>query len=105
MAEELSGALKTHAFYAVRRADKEHGAAQGFEPRMVTVLREMRADRLAASLSQLPGLNATLGGVSRRFEVSTQAPAIIALIDGKRSLRQIHGRLRARMGKTGAKMS
>lgn len=105
LAEELSGALKTHAFYAVRRADKDHGAAQGFEPRMVPVLREMRADRLAASLSQSPGLNATLGGASRRFEVSTQAPAIIALIDGKRSLRQIHGRLRARMGKTGAKMS
>jgi hypothetical protein len=27
------------------------------------------------------------------------------MIDGKRSLRQIHGRLRARMGKTGATLS
>jgi SAM-dependent methyltransferase len=105
LAEELSGALKTHAFYAIRNDDNNRGAAKGFEPHMVPVLRDMAPGRLAASLSKSPGMNATLGGVTRRFEVSADAPAIIALIDGKRTLRQIHGRWRAQMTKQQKKIA
>ncbi|MBT5898952.1 MAG: class I SAM-dependent methyltransferase [Rhodospirillaceae bacterium] len=101
LAEELSGALKTHVFYAVRAGDDQRGAARGFTPEMVPALREMAADRLADSLSLSPRLTATLGGVERQFEVPTGTAEIVALIDGRRNLRQIHGRLRAK----GAKLS
>ena len=95
LAEEMSGAMKTHAFYAVRQGNKTGGAATGFAPSMVPVLREMSAERLAASLEKSPRLSAELGGVARQFELPEGAAAIVALIDGRRSLRQIHGRLRA----------
>jgi SAM-dependent methyltransferase len=101
LAEDLSGALKTHVFYAVRRGDERRGAAQGFAPVMVPVLHEMSPDHLAASLAQAPRLTAVLGGVERRFVLSDGAAAMVALIDGRRSLRQIHGRLRA----AGAKLN
>ncbi len=101
LAEELSGAMKTHVFYAVRRGNEQGGAAMGCAPAMVPVLHEMAPDRLAASLARSPRLTAALGGVERQFEVSEGAAAMVALIDGRRSLRQIHGRLRA----GGAKMN
>ena len=95
LAEELSGAMKTHAFYAVRKENARGGTAKGFAPAMVPALREMTAERLAASFAQSPRLTATLGGLKRQFEVPDGSAAIVALIDGRRSLRQIHGRLRA----------
>jgi len=101
LAEELSGAMKTHVFYAVRRDNEAGGAAGTITPSMVPTLREMTADRLAASLGKSPRLSAELGGVERQFELPEGAAAIVALIDGRRSLRQIHGRLRA----GGTKMS
>lgn len=95
LAEELSGAMKTHIFYAVRRGNDKGGAVSGLTPAMVPALREIAADRLAASLAKSPRLSAELGGVERQFEVPDGAAAMVALIDGRRSLRQIHGRLRA----------
>jgi hypothetical protein len=95
LAEELSGAMKTHVFYAVRNSNEMGGILQQQTPNMVPVLREMAADRLAASLSQSPWLTATLGGVERQFELPEGAADIVALIDGRLTLRQIHGRLRA----------
>ncbi|MBC8240885.1 MAG: hypothetical protein H8E30_10475, partial [Alphaproteobacteria bacterium] len=81
--------------YAVRPGNEQSGAAQGFAPAMVPVLHEIAPDRLAASLAKAPRLTATLGGVERQFQVCDGAAAMAALIDGRRSLRQIHGRLRA----------
>ena len=101
LAEEHSGAMKTHVFYAVGNSDEDRDEARGFEPHMVPVLREMKPDRLAASLSKSPRLSATLGGIAKQYEVPAGAGEIIAQIDGKRNLRQIHGRLRAK----GARMS
>ncbi len=101
LAEELSGAMKTHVFYAVRQGNETGGVATGFAPSMVPVLREMTPERLAASLEKSPRLSAKLGGQERQFELPEGAAAIVALIDGRRSLRQIHGRLRA----GGAKLS
>ena len=95
LAEELSGAMKTHVFYAVRNSNEMGGILQQQTPNMVPVLREMAADRLAASLSQSPWLTATLGGVERQFALPEGAADIVALIDGRLTLRQIHGRLRA----------
>ena len=101
LAEELSGALKTHVFYAVRQGQTRLGVAGPFAPDLVPVLRDMAADGLAASLAASPRLTASLGGVDRQFEVPSDAAVIIALIDGKRTLRQIHGRLRAQGVKFG----
>mgnify|MGYP000951466457 FL=1 len=95
LAEELSGALKTHVFYAVRHDDVRRGAPTAMTPELVPALRNMDPKRLAAGLSQSPRLTATLGGVERTFKVPGGAADMIALIDGRRTLRQIHGRLRA----------
>ncbi|MDP6343289.1 MAG: class I SAM-dependent methyltransferase [Alphaproteobacteria bacterium] len=95
LAEDLSGALKTHVFYAVKAGNRDGGAARPDDPAMVPVLREMPTARLAESLAKSPRLSARLGGVDCRFELPADSAEIVALIDGGRSLRQIHGRLRA----------
>ena len=99
LAEELSGALKTHVFYAVRHDDVRRGAPEAMTPELVPALRDMDSKRMVAGLSQSPRLMATLGGVERTFQVPRGAADMIALIDGRRTLRQIHGRLRAKDSK------
>ena len=99
LAEELSGALKTHVFYAVRHDDVRRGAPAAMTPELVPALRDMDPKRLAAGLSQSPRLTATLGGVERTFQVPGGVADMISLIDGRRTLRQIQGRLRARGAK------
>ncbi|MBT7284823.1 MAG: methyltransferase domain-containing protein [Rhodospirillaceae bacterium] len=103
LAEELSGAMKTHVFYAVRNSNETGGIPRDQTPAMVPVLREMAADRLAASLAQSPRLTATLGGIERQFELPPGAADIVAHIDGRRTLRQIHGRMRVGGSKMGGK--
>ena len=101
LAEELSGAMKTHVFYAVRKDDFRRGVPGTLTPEMVPALRDMDPKKIAADLSKSTRLTAAFGGVERTFQVPRDAADMIALIDGRRTLRQIHGRLRAK----GAKMS
>ena len=95
--------MKTHVFYAVRNSNETGGIPRDQTPAMVPVLREMAADRLAASLAQSPRLTATLGGIERQFELPPGAADIVAHIDGRRTLRQIHGRMRVGGSKMGGK--
>ena len=98
LAEELSGAFKTHTFYAVAK-DADGAATGAAEPtnlKMVPVWRESDPKRLASAFAKSPKLNAEIGGVNASFELPDAAAALVAQIDGRRNLKQIHGRLRSK---------
>jgi SAM-dependent methyltransferase len=95
LAEELSGAMKTHAFYAVRADNAVGGAADPADPAMVPVLRDRPAKELAAGLARSRHLTAELGGRKVLLPVPDGAAEIVGLCDGRRNLKQIHGKLRA----------
>jgi ubiquinone/menaquinone biosynthesis C-methylase UbiE len=96
LAEELSGAMKTHVFYVVRADNSAGGRADGFDAGTVPVLRELEPGPFADSLARSPRLKAAVSGVEFAHPVPAGAADIVRLIDGKLSLRQIHGRLRAK---------
>lgn len=95
LAEELSGAMKSHVFYAVRDGVGWQSAEQQIGPASVPVLKDIAADALAASLARTGVVAATVGGRALRLPVSEEAARLVGLIDGRLSLRQLHGRLRA----------
>lgn len=95
LAEELSGAMKSHVFYAVREYSAWQPAEAALGPDSVPALKDIDAAALAASLARTGTVTATVGGRAVRLAVPEGGDRVIALIDGRRSLRQIHGRLRA----------
>jgi len=95
LAEELSGAMKTHAFYAVRAGNPAGGAADPTDSAAVPVIRDRPAKDLAGGLARSRRLTAELGGRAVTLSVPDGAADIVALCDGRRSLKQIHGKLRA----------
>lgn len=98
LAEELSGAFKTHTFYAVRKDAESSlsGAAEATDLRMVPVWRETDPKRLAAAFAKSPKLSAEISGIDASFELPDAAAALVAQVDGRRNLKQIHGRLRSK---------
>jgi len=99
LAEELCGAQKNHVFYAVRQDEVRRGTPSEITAELVPVLLNMDPKKLASSLLKSRRIKATLGGVERAFYLPENSAEVIALIDGRRTLRQIHGRLRARGAK------
>jgi len=93
LAEELSGAFKTHVFYVVRADNAVGGQADPDDPEQVPVLREHQPAELADALARLSRLRATVGGVVVALPVPAGADAVVRQIDGSRSLRQIHAAL------------
>lgn len=96
LAEELSGAMKSHVFYAVRSEAAWQPAETCLGPDSVPALKDVDAVALAASLARNGAISATVGGREVRLPVPPGSERIVALIDGRRSLRQLHGRLRAK---------
>ncbi len=95
LAEELAGSLKSHVFYLVEEDDRTGGQALS-RPELVASLRETEAAELARALAKSPRLKLDLDGVETRFELPDGAAEVIRLVDGKRSLNEIHQALRAR---------
>ena len=99
LAEELAGNLKTHLFYAVRQ-DAANGAPTDPAPAdAVPVLRENAPDSLARGLAKTARLKVDLDGIPQRFELPAGAADIVRLIDGRRSLQEIHRQLMAQDAK------
>lgn len=92
LAEELAGDCKTHVFYVVRGA----AAADPTAPDAVPSLRETDPAALAAALRRARRLKLELQGRVERIELPEGAAELIALIDGRRSLRQLHAALAQR---------
>lgn len=97
LAEELSGAFKTHIFY-VRHVGAEGRVASPGDPDMRPVLRGLDGPTMAKSLK--PGQPITLryDGLTARPSLPSAAPAMLALVDGERTLDDIRRLLAERRG-------
>ena len=98
LAEEIVGNLKAHAFYVVA-ADSTVTPPSPDDPAAVPALHEVAADALTRRLKPGGVLKVNAEGFEMRFALPPLAPAIAGMIDGKRSLAEIHRALAARNAK------
>ncbi|MEQ9812673.1 MAG: class I SAM-dependent methyltransferase [Azospirillaceae bacterium] len=83
LAENLSGAMKTHCVYVARKAEAA-GRAARFDADAVPVLRELDGQAIAARLRPGRPLPVSLGGLDLAVPLPPLGPAIIGLVDGTR---------------------
>jgi SAM-dependent methyltransferase len=88
-AEQLAGNLKRHIVYLVRRGRARESVARPDDPAMVPVLRAGSGD-LAASLRGKSNLKVAIDGLELRLTIPPHAADVLAAIDGKRSIADIH---------------
>jgi SAM-dependent methyltransferase len=88
-AEQLAGNLKRHIVYLVRRERAGSSVARPDDPAMVPVLRAGSIG-LAASLRGRSNLKVMIDGLEVRVPVPPHAADILSIIDGKRTIAQIH---------------
>ncbi|MFQ5785926.1 MAG: class I SAM-dependent methyltransferase [Alphaproteobacteria bacterium] len=89
-AELLAGSLKRHVFYAVKTARAEEAVARPDGPKAVPVLREADGPAMARKLKRGGRIRAELEGIKLAYDLPPLAGAILALVDGRRSLGDIH---------------
>ncbi|MEE8245779.1 MAG: class I SAM-dependent methyltransferase [Alphaproteobacteria bacterium] len=89
-AELLSGALKSHVFYAVKSGHRKAAVAGPDNPEAVPVLLETDGRAAARGLQKGGRIKAEIEGVELSYEVPRLSAEILARIDGRRSLGQIH---------------
>ena len=90
-AERLAGNLRTHVFYAAPIAGAGNRMASPNDPNTVPYLYDIDA----RTLSRRAGATVatTIDGFTFRYTLTAESTAILAAIDGQRSLRAIHQRL------------
>ena len=89
LAENLSGALKTHVCYLAAADRAAAAVARPDASDMVPVLREQDPTDLARALTAAGRLVVTLDGHRIVAKLPAGAAAIVALADGRRSLAEI----------------
>ena len=92
-AEALSGAMKRHVFYAVPAGRARSAVARADGANAVPVLREHSGAELGRRLAGGGRLTVALDGLTVRARIDPTGAAILAAIDGRRSLGEIHRRL------------
>ena len=95
-AEALAGNMKKHVFYVARAGTADDRIARATGPEAVPRLARGDGRRLAEGLRRKPVLAVTWDGLKRRFALPPLAPEILAGIDGRTSLGEIHRALRKR---------
>jgi SAM-dependent methyltransferase len=95
-AERLAGNLRTHVFYATRAGFDT--VARPEDTSAIPVLREMDAQKFAASLQPGTPLIANLDGFPWRSQLPALAPRIVSQIDGRRTVAEIYTSLGAQGG-------
>ncbi len=95
VAEALAGNMKTHVVYAAPGERIEGRVAMPDGPAAVPLLVEDDGPALAEAVGRSLALTANFDGVKRRFALPRLAPAILARIDGRASLAEIHRDLQA----------
>jgi len=90
LAEALAGNMKTHVVYAAPRAAAGGRVAEPDRPEAVPLLIEDDGPALAEAAGRSLSLSADFGGVKRPFALPRLAPAILARIDGRACLADIH---------------
>jgi SAM-dependent methyltransferase len=92
-AERLAGNLRTHVFYATRAGFDT--VARPEDTSAIPVLREMDAQKFAASLQPGTPLIANLDGFPWRAQLPALAPRIVSQVDGRRTVAEIYTSLGA----------
>jgi SAM-dependent methyltransferase len=95
LAENIAGNLKCHVFYAVKRSNPV-APPEPDDPALVPVFCELDAAELAAKLKPAGVLTASFDGWQSKLPLPPLAPAIAGLIDGRRSVGEIHAALKER---------
>ncbi|HET8727751.1 MAG TPA: class I SAM-dependent methyltransferase [Alphaproteobacteria bacterium] len=90
LAEELSGAIKTHIFYVKRRDEAAGAQASPDDATLKPVLRGVDAAALARTLKPGKPLAITRNGLRYVLEMPPLAGAIAARIDGERTIGDLH---------------
>ncbi len=95
-AEQLAGNLKRHVVYLVRRGRARAAVARPDDPAMIPVLRA-GSEGLATTLRERSSLKVAIDGLELRFQVPPHASDILGLVDGRRSIAQIHQALAGKL--------
>lgn len=97
IAETLAGNMKKHMAYLARPADGSIDArvARPDRPDMIPVLRNLDGPSLSEAVRRELLLKVEIDGLKLRFPLPRQAPAILALIDGQRTLEDVQAALRS----------
>lgn len=93
LAENLSGAMSTHVFYAVPNYRAAKAVAGADSPSAIPVLREIEALPLARRLSKGGELKISIDTLPLAFAIPDGVADIAACIDGKRTLGEIQAAL------------
>ncbi|MEM9147157.1 MAG: class I SAM-dependent methyltransferase [Pseudomonadota bacterium] len=93
LAEELSGALKTHTLYAAREGEAEGRMALATSAQAVPHLRGAAPEAMAREVAKGAGLTVAANGTPITLALPPEAARAIALIDGRRSLGALAERL------------
>ena len=94
VAERLAGNLPRHVFYVTRRAhDRQPITLEQAGLDGVPVLRDLDGPQLAGQLAKDRRITGTKDGLERTITLPPLGPALLRLIDGRRSLREIHAAL------------
>jgi len=95
LAEKLAGNLTKHIAYLTWPQRVADCMAQADGPQVVPILREIDGAAMAASVAKAGALSGDLDGVKWRAALPPLAGAMLARIDGRRSLGQIHAELQS----------
>lgn len=95
LAEELSGAIKTHAVYVVRRGEAVGAVAMPDDPRARPVLRDLDGPAMARGFRPGHTLTAKIAGAKHAFPLPPLTGAMLARIDGTIDLAGLHAALAA----------
>ncbi len=93
-AEALAGNIKKHIFYVVKGANDSDTLARAETPAAVPVARQVPGRELARAILKGPRIKAELDGLSLSFALPRLAAPILARVDGRASLGEIHAGLR-----------
>jgi len=95
LAENIAGNIKSHVFYAVKRANPVAPRTPD-DPELVPMFCELDAAELGTKLKPAGVLTASFDGWQAKLPLPPLGPAIAGLIDGTRSLGEIHRALQER---------
>ncbi len=92
-AELLAGNMRKHVFYAVKADNAGAAVAAPNSPDAVPCLRDLDGPAFARDFTPGAAMTATIDGATLRFPLPPLAPAMVARMDGRRTIGAIHGEL------------
>jgi SAM-dependent methyltransferase len=95
VAELVVGNIKKHTAYLVRRGEAAAAVARPDDPAAVPLLRDPASEKLARSMTPAGEITVSIDGFRTVMRVPRLAGPILARVDGRRSLGEIHRALAA----------